>query len=151
MLLAILFTWISAVPGTTALGAPQHRSISPVDSIVVDPLVKSVPNRVPMPKQRRIGRGDLLTLAVRRLQQGGFFELTPEAIANACGQELSPTNRVSIRVHDDGGWHGIVIPDTCNAPSAELTKRLSEIRSVGWDVLAGHVGGAHRRRPMTHS
>jgi hypothetical protein len=127
-LLLAAYLGLAPTSGVTAPAAP--------DSIVAERLVKLVPHKVAMQDKRSgIGPEEFFDGMVHRLQQAGFFQLSPDAIGAACGPDAMIGNRLTIRVRENANWRELIVPDSCDSGSPELRQQLTDMRKDGWDVL----------------
>lgn len=117
---------------------PNRPGLS-ADTIVVVRKLAESPRRVSMQKDRTLTRGSFFSLILSRLQQNGYFELSAQVVAAACGNPGVNANRLFIRVHDATGWRELIIPDACQPASPALNGQLAALRKVAWDGLAGPV------------
>ncbi len=133
----LIFLFAASLVGATAAPVPAGPTI---DTVTVERLIRAEPRRIPLKKYRMLSAGPVLVRTIDRLEQAGFSQLTPEAMIADCGNAAPETyNRLSIRVHDETGWHAVLIPDDCRPSAPDRAKRLDTLRVIGRDVLE-HVG-----------
>jgi hypothetical protein len=133
--LYLIFFAAFQLPSAPAVGAP-------VDSVVIERVEPVAPNRVLLHKRRALGVGPRLDDAVRRLQEAGFFDATPEALALGCGSGSTAGYGVALAVYSGLERHTVVVPDDCAPNSSSLEKTVSALRAVAWAILKqGRVDG----------
>jgi hypothetical protein len=141
-------TYALAEPGPTRVTARRAPSAAVTaqqpDSIVWQRLPKDrkLPpgmKLVPETKLRAIGQGALLDTMLVRMRASGFFDLTSAQVADACGNPGTSVSRWSLRVLDGGAWRELVIPDDCAPAAPDLSARMTELRSLGWELWTGRL------------
>lgn len=133
MLLFVHFTALSPAP--RPVPAPMR------DSLVIMRLPPAISRRVPLFKPWTLGPGTALTAALRNLKSHGFFDLSQDSIAAACGN-ISLRDRVAVRVMHDSTSRELIVPDSCPKASVEVQRQLDGIRA---DAKAALVAARRRR------
>jgi len=121
--------------------APQLAPAATRDSLVIMRLPPAISPRVPLYKPWTLGPGAALEVALRNLKSHGFFDLSQDSIAAACGN-ISLRSRVAVRVMHDSTSRELIVPDSCPKASAEVQRQLDGIRE---DAKAALVAARRRR------
>ena len=121
--------------------APQRAPAPTRDSLVIMRLPPAISRRVPLYKPWTLGPGVALSAALKNLKSHGFFDLSQDSIAAACGN-ISLRDRVAVRVMHDSTSRELIVPDSCPSASAEVRQKLDAIRA---DAKAA-LDAARRRR-----
>jgi hypothetical protein len=128
----------------TAALPTRSDTRSAADTIVVERVFPPRPHVVQARKLRRLERGEFFNGILSRLTASGFFQLSSEAIADACGRPGATVKGLTIRVHDETGSRQLELPDGCQPSSQSLDAQLAELRNIAWDALGENVVCPHR-------
>jgi hypothetical protein len=96
---------------------------------------------------RVLGPGTFFDSIASRLAASGFFQLSNDAIADACGHPGTTVNRFEMRVHDESGSRHLELPDECPSGSESLRAQLAALQNIAWDILAGKNTCVGIRKP----